>query len=975
MKKCIFTLTAIFILALVSCEASDSDIVITRQRTEKVKSIQEIIDSIPKYESRYKEKSKKGTSVAYIPNVLYKGSFEIQRDEWEKLSKALKGAGTRIRVALDFSACTVEAASKEKKLSNGYGYLPYHTFYEIDSITEIRLPEGLSSYATNFEECDNLRAVFFPKNTVVTSIEGFKNNHSLEEVHIYKFDGWIGGGCFERCGVEIPDSEFNGQRKMKLVEFPENPINLRGSCFSDTEVEKFIIPGKSYTVEEWVAWCKSFDPKTGLIKEITASSELDSASGKYSVKNLANAHWTSWVEGSEGDGSGESVTITLEEPTTIQYICIKNGFGNLAYYWANNRPKEIKIILDDDEKNPQKYTFSDTPFAQYINLNMYDKLYSKIKIVIESVYKGTDSANDCAIDEIAVNAGISRRQIYGAYYDSDAVPYLYSPEVQKILKALYTLDVGSENVRVSKDGFVDVKTSGEDGESYWTRPSGAFSGTLYRGFSPGTGGGHSYNLFHIYLNPNGEHYLFTWHDQSYGVFELYPSNLKIYAWKNQSWKEQTATNHSSSLDEIFKALSFIEKRDLSYDFGIREEDYYSDVGITVYPKGGAICLSVPLKFEYDSEKGVFLPYKKTAGTELSFGTVDSLKALGDWKADFDKNGSHNSYDRPVQIFCYPACFNPDPKMVKFLSESGFKVVNEEKNDSEGRGPHNFSVLESWQAGKNNEEVRAALIEAGAAYSPKMLETAFKNHNLSALSELLPLVKKEERNVLLGLMGDYYRREVEDRKQPVEKTVDYIKNVLVLMQKTDSDISGTFWNSGLKLNLTLVEDAFHMMDMGSYRYVSPIPLLDLYQSLGLKIPEQITTWWSRGKNGNSTPISAMANLWIKNLFTEDSEIDQNEKSLKLRQRKELEVLLDYLLKHGVSINARSKTGENVLHAFCTNTNEKDFAAIRFFVEKGADVNIKNERGETPLAMLLNDREGSDGTQAAIEFLKAHGAKSE
>lgn len=45
-------------------------------------------------------------------------------------------------------------------------------------------------------------------------------------------------------------------------------------------------------------------------------------------------------------------------------------------------------------------------------------------------------------------------------------------------------------------------------------------------------------------------------------------------------------------------------------------------------------------------------------------------------------------------------------------------------------------------------------------------------------------------MLLGLMGDYYRREVENRKQPVEKTVDYIKNVLVLMQKTDSDISGT-----------------------------------------------------------------------------------------------------------------------------------------------------------------------------------------
>ena len=719
----------------------------------------------------------------------------------------------------------------------------------------------------------------------------------------------------------------------------------------------------------------SFKPKTGIIKEISASSELDSEGGKYSPKNIANASWKSWVEGSRGDGSGESISITLEEAVALEYICIKSGFGNLAYYWANNRPKDIKIILDDDEERARKFTLLDDPSAQYVTLNDYDRLYSKIKIVIESVYKGTDPADDCAIDEIAVNAGISRRQFYGADYNSEEIPYLYSPEVQKMLRALYILDVGEENVRLSKEGFVEVVASDwETGEKYLDRPSGAFSGELYKGFFPGTGGGHSYNKFQIFLNPNGSHYLFIWHEKTSGTFNLYPSNQKIYVWKNQNWLQQTDLNHSPSLNEIFSALSFIEKRDLSYEFYTKGD---SSAEITVYPNDGSLCLPVPLEFEYDQEKGSFRPYKKTAVTELSFGTVESLKSLGDWKSIYRENNDANSlktFCKSIQIFCYPACFNPDPKMIKFLSESGLKVENEQNDKGDGDLPYNnFSVLESWQAGGNNAGVREALVEAGASYSPKMLESAFEAGNLSALSELIPLVKKEERNVLLSLMGDYYRTETAYKKRTIQKTVDYIKNVLVLMQKNGSDISGTFWHDGTEKNMTLIDGAFLMMDNGFHDYVSPIPLLDLYQSYGLKIPEQIATWNFHGDY--TTPVTEVARFWCKCVILDERNLEQEEKSKRIRQRKELEALLDYLLKHGVSINARSPDGDSAIHEFCYKTDKTDFETIRFLVEKGADVNIKNERGETPLAMLLSDREGSDGTQAAIEFLKAHGAKSE
>lgn len=988
MKNVLFVLIAAFVMCS-SCSASKKDektsesgginTVIEKASTVVVNSVDELLSDIEKQKRNYRFYSRGGnlksmsvfifgpksnipdslpseTYYENIPVVVYKGSFPLHSDDWKKLSDSLKSAKENIRVTLDFSECKMESLTDldaEKK--NPCWYLPSESFKEVASLTEIYLPEGVTTIGSwSFSSCKNLRAVFFPKNTAVHSVgfDAFSSNPALEEVHIYNFDGAL-GECFRKSEA------------IATVEMPSHPIFLQDYgagyyqyAFGETDVEKVITPDRTFTLDEWAAWCRTMRPKTGVVKEAKATSELDAAGGKYKAGNIANANWTSWVEGSSGDGSGESVTLTLAEPTTLSYLCIKNGFGNLAYYWTNNRAKEVTVLLDSDEKTAEKHTLSDTPLAQYIYLRKYDKLYSKITLRIESVYKGTDGADDCAIDEIGVNAGIARRDVYGGYYDTESVPYVYDPEIQRMLKGLYTLDVGAENVCVSKEGFVQVRAADwESGEKYWTQPSGAFLGTLYNKFSPGTGGGHSYDKFHIYLNPDGRHFLFTWHEEGYGVFELYPPDLKIYAWQNREWKRQTAENHLAALNEIFKSLSFIGKKNFSYDFYISESENESDSAeLIVYPKDGALNLPVPLVFDYDEKSAVFRPYKKTVLTELAFGNPDTLKTLGDWKNEYEAIQAGRYV--PVQIFCYPACFNSDVSVVRFLQESGLQVENEYKNQKGEEENYKFTALESWQAGKNTNEVRAALINAGAEYSPEMLVKAFDENDLASLKELLPLVKPEKRSVVL--------REISEN----EKSLEYVKSVLLLLKENGVDIAGTFYHGGMKKNITLMDAVFALDHLPP----NALELVTLYHSLGLPLPESVTVWDFQG--GYSSSIAELAVEWNKSYFDDEDDIDANEKKQRISRRKKAETFIDYLLKNGVSINARAKNGGCALHVFCVNTNRADVATVRFLLEKGADPNVKNEDGLTPFALLVKKAKKSHGydenVQKIAELLLSHGA---
>lgn len=517
-----------------------------------------------------------------------------------------------------------------------------------------------------------------------------------------------------------------------------------------------------------------------------------------------------------------------------------------------------------------------------------------------------------------------------------------------------------KNVRVSKEGFVEVRTTDwESGEKYWTRPSGAFSGTLYKGFFPGTGGGHSYDCFHIYLNPNGSHYLFIWHEESYGTFELYPVNLQIYAWKNQTWTAQSAKNHDSNLNEIFSLLSVLEKRDLSYDFYISEDVDNSDAKITAYPKGGSLCLPVTFSFEYDGKNGVFLPYIKTSRTELSFGSVESLKAVGDWKADYEKTKSDNYHSEPIQIFSYPACYNADSKVVRFLFENGFKVENEYRRSDEKSEKYRFTALEAWQAGRNNNEVRKALIEAGAGYTSEMLVKAFEGADLAQFREVLPLVKLEERKVILSKIARFYSE---------KKDLSYIKNVLLLLKENGVSLDSTFYSDGIEKNITLMDDAF-----GGHEYFNELPLVKLYMELGLKIPNQIKTWSYLG--GTTTPIAVATRLYYKSVIPPEyaENYDSEEKAERAEKQKKLVELFDFLIKNGVDLNARDDEGDTAIHNCCGKKSDyADVETIRYLIKLGCDVNVKNDEGFTPLTLIAKKCESKKVMKKIVEILIDAGA---
>jgi len=55
-------------------------------------------------------------------------------------------------------------------------------------------------------------------------------------------------------------------------------------------------------------------------------------------------------------------------------------------------------------------------------------------------------------------------------------------------------------------------------------------------------------------------------------------------------------------------------------------------------------------------------------------------------------------------------------------------------------------------------------------------------------------------------------------------------------------------------------------------------------------------------------------------------------------------VEFLVEHGADINGKDNLGETPLIKACRSGKE---AIVKYFIEHGADVNKKNKRGETPL----------------------------
>jgi hypothetical protein len=118
-----------------------------------------------------------------------------------------------------------------------------------------------------------------------------------------------------------------------------------------------------------------------------------------------------WVEGVEGDGIGESITLSVKRPLPLYGILIQPGYydyDNKDPWRKNNRVAALEITLNEE------HTFTanipDELFKRpyLIRVGDYTKPVNKIKLVIKGVHRGTQFRDTC-ISLIKLRVPLSKK--------------------------------------------------------------------------------------------------------------------------------------------------------------------------------------------------------------------------------------------------------------------------------------------------------------------------------------------------------------------------------------------------------------------------------------------------------------------------------------------------------------------------------------------------------------------------------------
>lgn len=177
------------------------------------------------------------------------------------------------------------------------------------------------------------------------------------------------------------------------------------------------------------------------IQKITASSTLSEkgkASDFYGTENLTDNSYKSWVEGVDGDGTGESITFEFEKPVNITGIGIRNGYGDARYYFANNRVKHFDIYINGKYK--KRFRLADT-FELYNYSFLRFENVSSITFKIKDVYKGFKYDDTC-MNEI----------YFYTDFDEDIPVYTEDDFAQNLKKAFPDYSKQFDKVLYTKDG-------------------------------------------------------------------------------------------------------------------------------------------------------------------------------------------------------------------------------------------------------------------------------------------------------------------------------------------------------------------------------------------------------------------------------------------------------------------------------------------------------------------------------------------
>ena len=133
-----------------------------------------------------------------------------------------------------------------------------------------------------------------------------------------------------------------------------------------------------------------------------ASSVLESSQyGDYAASNvLDNDDSTAWVEGVDGDGIGEYITLFADESAPVNGIKILNGYNkNADIYAKNNRVARVRITLSNGEIYELQLEDS---YSTYTSLDFGGpKAIEGMRIEILSVYPGSKYQDTCISEIVA----------------------------------------------------------------------------------------------------------------------------------------------------------------------------------------------------------------------------------------------------------------------------------------------------------------------------------------------------------------------------------------------------------------------------------------------------------------------------------------------------------------------------------------------------------------------------------------------
>ena len=210
----------------------------------------------------------------------------------------------------------------------------------------------------------------------------------------------------------ITDIQLHFQKEKEAESFVGKKITVQGSVmFGHTQYHLTTILltdiKQTETIED-----SFMQEDTGNIKEETeyenvslaqvieyeASSELSEYNMTHSAERIMDGSLaTAWVEGQDGQGTGETIKVTFDDAYVMSGIKIYAGYQKSdELYEKNSRPKQITLIFSDGAT--ETIELQDMAGAQQIDLKN-SVITESVTIRIDSVYPGT-IFEDTAISEV-----------------------------------------------------------------------------------------------------------------------------------------------------------------------------------------------------------------------------------------------------------------------------------------------------------------------------------------------------------------------------------------------------------------------------------------------------------------------------------------------------------------------------------------------------------------------------------------------